>query len=136
LITTGLATAAGVSGLGVAAVLAQRYGLIPPDHGGVFGATHGIDLPLMFRNLPVPLLDGHPAAEAVATSMSSCWLSFARTGDPTHDLLPDWPSYTIEHRATMLFNTVSTVVDDPDHEPGRVLVHRRLGTFAPGFFPV
>src|SRR5229473_8310432 len=38
LITTGLATAAGVSGLGVAAVLAQRYSLIPPDHGGIFGA--------------------------------------------------------------------------------------------------
>ena len=37
LITTGLATAAGLSGLGVAAVLAERYGLIPPDHGGVFG---------------------------------------------------------------------------------------------------
>jgi DMSO/TMAO reductase YedYZ molybdopterin-dependent catalytic subunit len=38
LITTGLATAAGASGLGVAAVLADRYGLIPPDHGGIFGA--------------------------------------------------------------------------------------------------
>lgn len=37
LITTGLATAAGFSGLGVAAVLAGRYGLIPPDHGGIFG---------------------------------------------------------------------------------------------------
>jgi DMSO/TMAO reductase YedYZ molybdopterin-dependent catalytic subunit len=37
LITTGLVTAAGASGLGVAAVLAQRYGLIPPDHGGIFG---------------------------------------------------------------------------------------------------
>ena len=38
LITTGLATAAGVSGLGAAAVLAERYNLIPPDHGGIFGA--------------------------------------------------------------------------------------------------
>jgi DMSO/TMAO reductase YedYZ molybdopterin-dependent catalytic subunit len=37
LITTGLATAAGVSGLAVAAVLAERYGLVPPDHGGIFG---------------------------------------------------------------------------------------------------
>ena len=36
-ITTGLATAAGVSSLGVAAVLAERYGLVPPDHGGIFG---------------------------------------------------------------------------------------------------
>ena len=36
IITTGLA-AAGVGGLGAAAVLAQRYGLVPPDHGGVYG---------------------------------------------------------------------------------------------------
>jgi DMSO/TMAO reductase YedYZ molybdopterin-dependent catalytic subunit len=37
LITTGLAAAAGVAGLGVAASIAQRYGLIPPDHGGIWG---------------------------------------------------------------------------------------------------
>lgn len=38
LMVTGVATAAGVSGLGVAARLAQKYGLIPPDHGGIYGA--------------------------------------------------------------------------------------------------
>jgi len=38
LITTGLATAAGASGLAVAARLADRYGLIPPDYGGIYGA--------------------------------------------------------------------------------------------------
>ncbi len=37
LITTGLAAAAGVTGLGVAAHLAQKYGLVPPDHGGIYG---------------------------------------------------------------------------------------------------
>jgi DMSO/TMAO reductase YedYZ molybdopterin-dependent catalytic subunit len=37
LITTGLAAGAGVSGLGVAARLAQKYGLLPPDHGGLYG---------------------------------------------------------------------------------------------------
>jgi DMSO/TMAO reductase YedYZ molybdopterin-dependent catalytic subunit len=37
LITTGLAAAAGLSGLGVAASLAQKYGLVPPDHGGIYG---------------------------------------------------------------------------------------------------
>jgi DMSO/TMAO reductase YedYZ molybdopterin-dependent catalytic subunit len=37
LITAGLVTAAGASGLGVAARLAQRYGLVPPDHGGIYG---------------------------------------------------------------------------------------------------
>jgi len=37
LIKTGLAAAAGVSGLGVAARMAQKYGLVPPDHGGIYG---------------------------------------------------------------------------------------------------
>ncbi len=37
LITRGLAAAAGVSGLAVASRLAARYGLIPPDSGGIWG---------------------------------------------------------------------------------------------------
>jgi DMSO/TMAO reductase YedYZ molybdopterin-dependent catalytic subunit len=37
LITGGVAAAAGTSGLVVAARLADRYGLIPPDHGSVYG---------------------------------------------------------------------------------------------------
>jgi len=37
LITTGLAAAAGVVGLGAAERIAQAYGLIPPDHGGIYG---------------------------------------------------------------------------------------------------
>ena len=37
LIKVGLAATAGVSGLGVAAHLAQKYGLVPPDHGGIWG---------------------------------------------------------------------------------------------------
>jgi DMSO/TMAO reductase YedYZ molybdopterin-dependent catalytic subunit len=37
LITTGLAATAGVSALGVAAELAQKYGLVPPDHSGIYG---------------------------------------------------------------------------------------------------
>lgn len=37
LVRGGLAAAAGASGLAVAARLAGRYGLIPPDHGGLYG---------------------------------------------------------------------------------------------------
>lgn len=37
LIVSGLAATAGASGLGVAARLAQKYGLIPPDHRGIYG---------------------------------------------------------------------------------------------------
>ena len=37
LIVSGLAATAGASGLAAAARLAQKYGLIPPDHGGIYG---------------------------------------------------------------------------------------------------
>ncbi len=37
LITSGLAATAGVAGLTAAARVAQHYGLIPPDHGGLYG---------------------------------------------------------------------------------------------------
>jgi DMSO/TMAO reductase YedYZ molybdopterin-dependent catalytic subunit len=37
LITTGIAAAAGVSGVAVAATLARRHGLIPPDSSGIYG---------------------------------------------------------------------------------------------------
>lgn len=36
-VTAGLAATAGVSGLAVAAKWAKRYGLIPPDSGGIYG---------------------------------------------------------------------------------------------------
>jgi DMSO/TMAO reductase YedYZ molybdopterin-dependent catalytic subunit len=37
LIATGLAATAGASGMAVAARLADRFGLLPPDHGGIYG---------------------------------------------------------------------------------------------------
>jgi DMSO/TMAO reductase YedYZ molybdopterin-dependent catalytic subunit len=36
-LVSGLAAAAGASGLGVAARLARKYGLVPPDGGGIYG---------------------------------------------------------------------------------------------------
>ena len=36
-VTTGLVAAAGASGLAAAAGLAHRYGLVPPDSGGIYG---------------------------------------------------------------------------------------------------
>jgi DMSO/TMAO reductase YedYZ molybdopterin-dependent catalytic subunit len=37
LIVSGLAATAGASGLAAAVRLSQKYGLIPPDHGGIYG---------------------------------------------------------------------------------------------------
>src|SRR5262245_49430995 len=37
LITTGLSAVAGASGLAAATRIANRYGLVPPDHAGLYG---------------------------------------------------------------------------------------------------
>jgi DMSO/TMAO reductase YedYZ molybdopterin-dependent catalytic subunit len=74
LITTGLAAAAGVAGLGVAAGLAQRYGLVPPDHGGIFGlgetltyASHRLlTKHSMAREFPRSLISQPPFANEMA----------------------------------------------------------------------
>lgn len=31
------------------------------------------------------------------------WISFAKTGNPNHSSIPEWPSYSIENRTTMFF---------------------------------
>ena len=42
IITTGLATVAGVSGLAAAAKIADHYGLLAPDHQGILGAGEAL----------------------------------------------------------------------------------------------
>jgi DMSO/TMAO reductase YedYZ molybdopterin-dependent catalytic subunit len=74
LITTGLATVAGASGLGVAARLAARYGLIPPDSGVLYGAgetlTYAAQRILtrhaMAREFPRSMISKRPFADPVA----------------------------------------------------------------------
>lgn len=55
LITRGLAAAAGLSGVAVAGRIADHYGLIPPDSGGVYGPgetlTYAVQRLLMRRSL-------------------------------------------------------------------------------------
>jgi len=79
------------------------------------GAHHAIELPFVFDNLaqaPRPQRD-LPACAALAGRMSAAWLAFARCGDPGHAGLPAWPPYTLEERATMIFDCECRVERDP-----------------------
>ena len=77
LITGGLATAAGASGLAVAARLANRYGLIPPDYGSLYGA--GATLTYASQRL----LTRHSMAREFPRSLIS--KDPFPNGDPPHD---------------------------------------------------
>jgi len=41
------------------------------------------------------------------------WAAFARTGDPNHTVLPNWPVFDIGRRATMFLDRTSRVQEDP-----------------------
>ncbi len=74
LITTGLTAAAGAAGLGVAAKLAARYGLIPPDSGVLYGpgetltyaAQRLLTRHTMARQFDRSLISKEPFADPVA----------------------------------------------------------------------
>ena len=54
-----------------------------------------------------------PDAQRVADCMSEMCFAFARTGDPNTRAIPEWPSFDLKRRATMVFDTIPRVVDDP-----------------------
>jgi DMSO/TMAO reductase YedYZ molybdopterin-dependent catalytic subunit len=85
LITTGIAAAAGVSGLAVADRLGRRYGLIPPDSGGIYGpgetltyaAQRLITKHSLAREFPRSMISKDPFANAVAPLSDDFWRSKA-----------------------------------------------------------
>jgi para-nitrobenzyl esterase len=77
---------------------------------GVLGAAHGVDVPFAFDNLDAPGGErslGTDPPQALADLTHRAYVDFATTGDP------GWPSYTVDERATMVFDDECRVVDDP-----------------------
>jgi para-nitrobenzyl esterase len=81
---------------------------------GVFGACHGLDVPLVFGNLTsgqTALLLGSPPApeaETLSAEMRGAWLGFAAHG------IPGWPAYDLDQRLTKVFDAPSTVTRYPE----------------------
>ncbi|WP_030373032.1 carboxylesterase/lipase family protein [Streptomyces rimosus] len=85
-----------------------------PGMDGVFGACHGLDVPLVFGNLdrgqPAVLIGDAPSPEAeiLSARMRAAWTAFAADGDP------GWPAYDGDRRLVQLFDTRPTVTAYPE----------------------
>lgn len=83
---------------------------------GKLGSCHALEIPFVFDNLDKPgasLFAGEGAPQALADAMHASWIAFAKTGDPRHDGIPDWPAYEPEGRATMHFGDRVHLEHDP-----------------------
>jgi para-nitrobenzyl esterase len=82
--------------------------------GGLFKSAHALEIPFVFNNPDIaPFTGTGDERYALAESMSSAWVNFARHGDPNGSGLPQWPAYDGVDRATMIFNVPCTVENDP-----------------------
>jgi len=98
-----------------------------PVGNGLFKSPHTLDIPFMFHNVDKALAltgDG-AAARSLEQQMSSAWIAFARSGNPSTDALPEWPAYDAQRRATMVFDAASRVENDPKGEVRRLLTGAR-----------
>lgn len=85
---------------------------------GTLTAIHCMDLPYVFNNVTRCgfSTDATPEAIHLGDVMSSAWLNFAKTGDPNGLGVPQWQPYTMEEKATMVFDKESKVKIDYDAE--------------------
>ncbi len=91
-----------------------------PASGGILGACHGLDGPLVFGNLgegfaarligPAPV----PAAGKLSAQFRTAWTRFAATGDP------GWPAYDPQQRLTRIFDLPPAVAVYPEETSRRL----------------
>ena len=82
-----------------------------PLLAGKLRAFHTSDLPLEMR------LVLNPEAEPLSMQLAGAWAAFARTGSPNGQNLPQWPAYTLEDRATMVYDLPGgQAVDHPEQK--------------------
>ena len=104
--------------IGNAPVYMYLFTWTSPVMDGIFRSTHCMEIPFVFNNadLHASMTGGGEEAIKLAEIMSGAWISFARTGNPNTDRLPEWPAYSDENGATMIFNNTCEVKYGHDRE--------------------
>ncbi|MHA1931903.1 MAG: carboxylesterase/lipase family protein [Promethearchaeota archaeon] len=88
-----------------------------PWEGGKYGAMHALELSFVFGIL----LDKNQGifprkteeTQELSGKMMDAWISFARTGNPNNQNIPQLPPYDLEKRSTVIFDKNVTIVRDP-----------------------
>ncbi len=86
---------------------------VTPVDGGKWGSPHSMEHPLVFDNVAVSasMVGDGKAAQAMVAQINPTWIAFARNGDPNNAAIPHWPAWDPQTRPTMVFDTVSKVVN-------------------------
>ncbi len=77
-----------------------------------------MELPFVFDNIERAknMTGGGQEAHGLADTISQAWINFAKTGNPNHSGLPEWPAYNSTNTATMHLDLASEVKPQLDKE--------------------
>ncbi|MEK5027247.1 carboxylesterase/lipase family protein [Paenibacillus sp. FSL M7-1046] len=101
-----------------APVWMYRFDWTIPGHPLLEKAVHGAEICYVFNNLSHMAHYGvevTPAMESLSDAMLNAWTAFAHRGDPSVPGL-SWPQYTLDDRATLIFEQDIRIVADPDRK--------------------
>jgi para-nitrobenzyl esterase len=87
-------------------------------------SPHTIEIPFVFNHIDISAsMVGAvtPSMRTLEGQAAGAWAALARTGNPNHKGLPNWPAYNADQRAVMIFGTPSRVQNDPTSEVRKIL---------------
>ena len=89
-----------------------------PVHKGQMKSYHTLDIPFALYNIDqaASMTGAMQDRYELAHRMSAAFASFARTGNPNHADLPNWPAFNARTYPTMVFGNECRVLNDPNRE--------------------
>jgi para-nitrobenzyl esterase len=89
-----------------------------PVQDGTRFSPHCLEIPFVFNNVwHMPELVGTgPEIQTLADQVSGAWAAFARSGNPNHSGIPQWPAFRANQRATMVIDREWRAASDLNRE--------------------
>lgn len=89
---------------GGAPVYTYRFEMESPIMAGKLYSPHTLEIPYVFDTASEEgkgITGGGDEVKKLAAEISSVWVQFAKTGNPSIPALPEWPEYSTSNLATM-----------------------------------
>ncbi len=104
--------------LGGAPAFLYEFTWKTPVLGGILRSPHTLCIPFAFGNIEIAkdFVGEGPQQAALMEKVMGAWMAFAKTGNPNHASLAEWPAFNLETRPTMTFDNDTRVENNPRPE--------------------
>lgn len=94
-------------------------------------APHTLEIPFVFNHIDTCESMVGPVnarMRKLEAATAGAWAQLARSGNPNHKRLPNWPAYTTDKRAVMIFDAPCRVENDPTGQVRQIVEKRGVSS--------